>query len=63
MHRPHRVMVGFFFTYLLVALITVWWGTAVWMFNDLGEGVEIFKEGDEAEFHQACFNGMRRGIQ
>jgi hypothetical protein len=56
-------MVGFFLTYLLVALITIWWGTAVWMFNDLGAGVEIFSEGDEEAFHQACFNGMRRGIQ
>lgn len=56
-------MVGLFLTYLLVALITVWWGTAIWMFSDLGEGVEIFSEEDEAEFHQACFSGMRRGIE
>lgn len=56
-------MVGLFLTYLLVALITVWWGTAFWVLNDLGEGVEIFSEGDEAEFHQACFEGLRRGIE
>ena len=56
-------MVALFFTYLLVAVITIWWGTAIWMFSDLGEGIEIFSEGDEAEFQQACFDGMRRGIQ
>ena len=56
-------MVGYLLTYLLVLLIAVWWGAAFWLFSDLGEGVEIFTEGDEEAFHQACFSGMRRGIE
>ena len=56
-------MVGYLLTVLLVALITAWWGTAFWLFSDLGADVEFFDEDDEASFHQACFNGMRRGIE
>ena len=56
-------MVGYLLTVLLVALITAWWGTAFWLFSDLGADVEFFDEGDEVSFHQACFNGMRRGIE
>lgn len=56
-------MVGYLLTVLLVALITAWWGTAFWLFRDLGADFEVFGESDEEAFHQACFNGMRRGIE
>lgn len=56
-------MVGFYLTIVLVSLIAAWWGTAFWLFSDLGADLEVFEEGDEAHFHQACFNGMRRGIE
>jgi hypothetical protein len=52
-------MLGYLLTVLLVALIAAWWSTAFWLFSDLGTDVEIFNEA----FHQACFNGMRRGIE
>lgn len=61
-------MMGEFVVLGLVFFAVVSWGYFIWwsffdnpMFDNLGSGVTYID--DEAEFHQACFNGMRRGIQ
>jgi len=63
MHRLPYTVVGFLLTLLLVSTITLWWGLGFWLFSDIGADVEIFTEDEIADFHQACFQGMRRGIE
>lgn len=61
-------MMGDVFVSVLIIFAVLSWGYFVcWsffdnpMFDNLGAGVVYIE--DEAEFHQACFNGMRRGIE
>jgi len=54
-------MLGFVLTIVLVLTIFAWWGMAYWLFSDLGTNVVLFD--DDAELHDACFNGLREGVQ
>ena len=54
-------MLGFVLTIVLVLKMFAWWGTAYWLFSDLGTNVVLFD--DDAELHDACFDGLREGVQ
>tara|TARA_R110002012_G_scaffold9955_1_gene46284 strand:+ start:282 stop:437 length:156 start_codon:yes stop_codon:yes gene_type:complete len=45
-----------FFVGLVFGFLTVWWATP-----DPNDTITFFE--DEEAFHQACFDGMRRGIK